>query len=57
MTWTQVYKVVAADGAEYDYFGSSVAIFGGTAIIGSTSDDDKGTDSGIIIMSLHFEYI
>ena len=44
--WTQQAKLTAADGAATDCFGISVALSGGTAVIGSYMDDDKGTDSG-----------
>ncbi|MEA5075213.1 MAG: tandem-95 repeat protein, partial [Coriobacteriia bacterium] len=45
-SWWQQAKLTAADGAATDYFGVSVALSGGTAVIGSYMDDDKGTDSG-----------
>ncbi|MBN1514096.1 MAG: FG-GAP repeat protein [Phycisphaerae bacterium] len=45
-TWSQEAKLVAPDAAEYDYFGSAVAISGDAAIIGSPGDDDGGTSSG-----------
>jgi hypothetical protein len=40
--WTQQQKVVAADGAQYDNFGDSVAISddGNTALIGADRDDN-----------------
>ena len=46
--WNQQAKLVASDGAAYDYFGWSVSISsdGNTAIIGARLDDDKGGDSG-----------
>ncbi|MDY0339850.1 MAG: Ig-like domain-containing protein [Coriobacteriia bacterium] len=44
--WTQRRKLTAVDGLADDEFGSSVAIDGGTAIVGARFDDDKGTDSG-----------
>ncbi len=44
--WTQQAKLTAADGATTDYFGTSVALFGDTALVGAYRDDDKGTDSG-----------
>ncbi len=34
-TWTQQQKLTAADGAAGDYFGSSVALSGGTAVVGA----------------------
>eukprot|EP01047_Picozoa_sp_COSAG01_P089941 COSAG01_NODE_21915_length_879_cov_3.935897_1_plen_248_part_10 len=41
-------KLVAADGASGDTFGVSVALAadGRTALVGASSDDDKGSDSG-----------
>jgi T5SS/PEP-CTERM-associated repeat protein len=38
-------KLLASDGAEYDYFGWSVAISGDTAVVGALGDDDPN-DSG-----------
>ncbi len=40
--WTQQAKLVAADGAEYDSFGSSVALFGDTALVGAPSHGGDG---------------
>jgi len=45
-TWQQVVKLMAADGAKENYFGSSVAISGGRVIVGAYGDDDKGSYSG-----------
>ena len=45
-TWTQQAKLTASDGAEYDYFGSSVSIDGDHAIVGAFYDDDNGSGSG-----------
>ncbi|MGH2830101.1 MAG: Ig-like domain-containing protein, partial [Actinomycetota bacterium] len=45
-TWTQQAKLVASDAAALDNFGSSVAVAGGTAIVGSNGDDDAGSASG-----------
>ena len=39
-------KLTASDGAEGDQFGWSVALEGGTALIGARADDDLGTNSG-----------
>lgn len=41
-----VNKLTALNGAAEDFFGSSVAIDGDYALIGSTFDDDNGNDSG-----------
>ena len=42
--WTQQTKLVAADGATYDFFGSSAALNGDIAVIGAPYDTDKGID-------------
>ena len=39
-------KLMPTDGAEYDYFGGSVAISGDVVVVGAYEDDDRGTDSG-----------
>ncbi len=44
--WTQQTKLLASDGARDNYFGTSVAMDGDTAIVGAYRDDDTGTDSG-----------
>jgi len=44
--WTQAAKLVADDGVQSDYFGYSVSISGGKAIVGAYGDADKGSDSG-----------
>ncbi|MGX9727739.1 MAG: FG-GAP repeat protein [Candidatus Electronema sp. VV] len=46
-TWSQQAKLIAADGAAEDWFGSSVAVSGDTAVIGAVGDDDKGDASGL----------
>ncbi|MCP4352313.1 MAG: hypothetical protein GY795_43195, partial [Desulfobacterales bacterium] len=45
-TWIQHTKLTANDGANSDYFGSSVSISGDYAIVGAIGDDDKGDSSG-----------
>ncbi|MFW5653767.1 MAG: FG-GAP repeat protein [Planctomycetota bacterium] len=45
-TASQIAKLRPRDVAEGDLFGSSVAISGSFAIVGASSDDDNGTDSG-----------
>jgi hypothetical protein len=45
-TGTQIAKLLASDGAAGDKFGNSVAISGGTAIVGAYGDDDNGSNSG-----------
>ncbi|MHA1485386.1 MAG: FG-GAP repeat protein, partial [Candidatus Thorarchaeota archaeon] len=44
--WTEQAKLLASDGATYDYFGGSVSIDGDYAIIGAYRDDDNGKNSG-----------
>jgi hypothetical protein len=38
-TWTQQAKLTADDGASYDFFGTSVALDGETALVGAYRDD------------------
>ncbi|EJK67638.1 hypothetical protein THAOC_11302, partial [Thalassiosira oceanica] len=38
--WTHQAKLLAPDGAEYDCFGDSVAIYGDTIVVGAPYDDD-----------------
>ncbi|MCK4873294.1 MAG: FG-GAP repeat protein [Phycisphaerales bacterium] len=45
-TWTQQAKLTASDGAPYDWFGSSTALDGDTAVVGSIYDSDNGWASG-----------
>ncbi len=45
-SWSQQGKLTAADGADWNYFGESVAVSGDTAVIGAEGDDDKGHESG-----------
>ena len=45
-TGKQTAKLLAADGAENDHFGASVAISGATIIIGALLADDNGQGSG-----------
>ncbi len=45
-SWSQQAKLLAADGAAWDYFGMSVSISSNYGIVGAFGDDDKGADSG-----------
>ncbi len=45
-TGAQIAKLTPDDGAASDYFGSSVALSGNAALVGSYQDDDNGKDSG-----------
>jgi hypothetical protein len=44
--WSEQMKVTASDHASDDYFGFSVAVSGGTALVGAYGDDDQGGRSG-----------
>ncbi len=44
--WVQEQKLAASDGSAQDHFGSSVAIDGDVAIVGSRLSDQVATDSG-----------
>ena len=44
--WGEVKKLTASDAADGDYFGTSVSISGGTAVVGAPYEDSGGTDSG-----------
>ncbi len=46
--WTQQAQLTASDGANNDYFGSSAAVDGDTAIVGAYGDDDRGSESGSV---------
>ena len=45
-TWRQQAKLVAADGAAHDRFGTRVALHGNIALVGAILDDDKCDNSG-----------
>ena len=44
--WVEEQKLTPSDGVASDYFGASVSCTNDVVIIGSTHDDDNGTDSG-----------
>ena len=44
--WTEQARLFASDGAEYDYFGGSVAVDGDTVVLGAWDDTDAGTLAG-----------
>ena len=46
--YQELAKLVAADGAENDGFGVSVAIDGDTVVAGASRDDDGSSDSGSV---------
>lgn len=39
-------KLLASDGADYDYFGNSVAVSGDCVVVGAWGNDDNDSDSG-----------
>ena len=45
-TWTQQAKLLASDGATWDWFGYSVCLDGDTALIGAYQDDDTAEHCG-----------
>ena len=45
-TWEQRYKLLASDGATFDFFGYSVALLGTTAFIGAMQNIGNGQYSG-----------
>ncbi len=44
--WVQTARLVANDGANWDFFGQSVALHGDTALVGSSADGPAGDDQG-----------
>ncbi len=44
--WVEVQKLLAVDGYEYQWFGSSVSISGDNAIVGASGDDDSYYNAG-----------
>jgi hypothetical protein len=46
--WAQEAKLLPADGAADDHFGSSAAISGNAVVIGASRHDDNGSDSGSV---------
>jgi hypothetical protein len=44
--WGQIAKLIAADGAASDFFGSQVSVSGDSIVVGAYGDDDKGSSSG-----------
>jgi len=43
---TQLAKIIASDGDDYDFFGSEVSIGSGRIVAGAENDDDNGSESG-----------
>ena len=44
--WGEVGKLTASDAEAFDRFGQSVAVSGGTAVVGAHLEDEGGTDAG-----------
>ena len=51
VTATETAKLTASDGASFDYFGISIAVDGGTVVVGAYLDDAKRMDSGSAYIS------
>ncbi len=52
-SWVEEQKLTANDGSAGDSFGNSASISGDVVIVGSQSDDDKGTTSGSAYVFRH----
>jgi hypothetical protein len=44
--WNEKQKLTASDGGSEDYFGGSVSMSGGYALVGAPKEDSKGYDAG-----------
>lgn len=44
--WTEEARLLASDGAQNDFFGVSIAMFGDMVVVGAEGDDDNGQFSG-----------
>ena len=44
--WSEIFKIVPADGGSEDVFGRSVAVSGDTIVVSANGDDDRGFDAG-----------
>lgn len=51
--WSQTSTLSAGDAHDYHYFGTSIAMYEDTAIIGASGDDHQGTSSGAVYV---FDY-
>ena len=51
--WFQVNTLTASDGADYDYFGRSVSLFGNHIFVGANGDDSKAGGSGSAYIFQH----
>jgi hypothetical protein len=49
--WSHQSKIFAQDASDFDWFGTSVSIYGDNTFIGGAqTDDDKGFDTGTYIL-------
>lgn len=46
--WTQTVRLLASDGAPWDFFGHSVSVHDSNIVVGAHWDDDRGESSGSI---------
>ncbi len=51
--WSRQSKILPSDGAASDQWGTSVHVYGTTAMIGSLSDDDKASNAGMISLNVY----
>lgn len=51
--WSQTSTLSAGDAHDYHYFGTSIAMYEDTAVIGASGDDHQGTSSGAVYV---FDY-
>ncbi len=51
--WVQEQKLLASDGAAFDFFGWSVAVSGDVAVVGAFLHDDNAEDSGSAYVFRH----
>jgi hypothetical protein len=55
--WTQTSTLSAGDGHDYHYFGTSIAMYDTTAVIGASGDDHQGSSTGAAyVFELDDEY-
>ncbi len=47
-TWVEITRLIAADGAAWDWFGGAVAISGDVIAVSAARDDDAGAESGAV---------
>jgi len=50
-TWSQQAELTASDGSAYDNFGQSVAVSGGTAVIGAPNQNSQQGDAYVFVQS------